>query len=95
MPALGDSGPGVVLRTQSELEVPHVVGRDVHTDLHRLARPVPPHDGPGGEPPTALPLPRPPLVPGVSTHSAPAAVLVLVPVVPSAVGLCQIVRIIM
>ena len=91
---LGDGSPGVVVRTQSELEVSQVVGRDVHTDLHCLARPPPPHDNSRGEPPASLPLPGPGLVPGVATHPAPTPVLVLVPVVTSAVGLAEVGRVI-
>ena len=76
-----------VVRTQPELEVSQVVGRDVHTDPDGLARPVLPHDDSGAELPSALSLPGAPLVPGVSTDSTPSTILVTMSVVTSAVGL--------
>ena len=76
-----------VVRTQPELEVSEVVGRDVHTDPDGLARPVLPHDDSGAELPSALSLPGAPLVPGVSTDSTPSTILVTMSVVTSAVGL--------
>ena len=75
------------MRTHPELEVPEVVGRHVHTDPDRLAGLVPPDDDSGGKLSSPLPLPGPSLVPGVPTHPTPAAVLVLVSVVTSTVGL--------
>ena len=44
--------------------------------------------------PPPSPLPGPGLVPGVATHPAPTPVLVLVPVVTSAVGLAEVGRVI-
>ena len=76
-----------VVRTQPELEVSEVVGRDVHTDPDVLAGPVLPHDDSGAKPPPALSLPGTPLVPGVSTDSTPSTILVTMSVVTSAVGL--------
>ena len=84
---LGGRAPGVVVRTQPELEISQVVGRDVHTDLDCLARPVLSHDDSGPKPSSTLSLPGSPLIPGISTDSTLTTILITMPVISSTVGL--------
>ena len=80
-----------VLRAETELEMPPVVGRHVDPDLDDLASGVAPDCDPPAVLTSALPWPRPRKVPGVSALSALAAVFVPLPTEAPAVGLVVIV----
>ena len=77
----------VIVRTEAELEISQVVGRDVHTDLDSLARPVLSHDDSGGKPSSTLSLPGSPLIPGIPTDTALTAILITMSIISPTVGL--------
>ena len=80
-----------VLRTQSELEVPPVVGRHVDPDLDQLAGRIAPDRDPSAVLTSALPGSRHLEVPGVPALSALAAILGPLPTEAPAVCLVVIV----
>ena len=80
-----------VLRTQSELEVPPVVGRHVDPDLGQLAGRIAPDRDPSAVLTSALPGSRHLEVPGVPALSALAAILGPLPTEAPAVCLVVIV----
>ena len=88
---LGDWYSGLTLRADSELEVAHVVGRDVCGHRDGLADGVAPDDDSPVVVPTGFPSPRLPLIPGITADATSALVAVPLATKAPAVGLMVVV----